>query len=399
MKLSPRLGLTITASLVLSGSVIANDVTRHIATIQAIGSEGSGNREAAAAWESLSKAETTDIVTILAAMDKAGPLAANYLRGAIGAISDRASSENKPLPLVELGDFLLDTSHNPRARRLAFDLISTADAATADTLIPGLLMDPSPELRREAVARLMTEASALRESKNLAAAAIVYRQALHGARDIAQIKDIAKALGELGSDVDLPRHFGFLMHWNVVGPFDNTDRKGFDAVFPPESGVDLGDEYESSAGKAKWLEFVTADEFGMVDINKAYGMEKQVTAYAFTEFNSVTARPAELRLGCKNAWKIWLNGELVFGRDEYHRGMAIDQYKLPVSLKEGKNTLLVKVCQNEQTETWTVQWQFQLRVCDSTGTAILATDRPPTPTEGTDLQQKNRRRKPQGSNN
>ncbi|MEZ5327020.1 MAG: hypothetical protein R3F19_18375 [Verrucomicrobiales bacterium] len=35
--------------------------------------------------------------------------------------------------------------------------------------------------------------------------------------------------------------------------------------------------------------------------------------------------------GSKNAWKIWLNGELIFGRDEYHRGAAIDQIPLPVS--------------------------------------------------------------------
>ena len=82
------------------------------------------------------------------------------------------------------------------------------------------------------------------------------------------------------------------------------------------------------------------------------------------------AAAAELRLGCKNAWKIWLNGELVFGHDEYHRGMRIDQYKLPVQLKKGGNTIVVKACQNEQVEDWTVQWQFQLRVGDATGTAI-----------------------------
>ena len=108
----------------------------------------------------------------------------------------------------------------------------------------------------------------------------------------------------------------------------------------------------------------------MVDFNEPYGALKEVTGYAQTEFISASDRPAELRLGCKNAWKIWLNGELVFGRDEYHRGMRIDQYKLPVQLRKGANTILVKACQNEQKEEWTVQWQFQLRVCDATGTAI-----------------------------
>ena len=52
---------------------------------------------------------------------------------------------------------------------------------------------------------------------------------------------------------------------------------------------------------------------------------------------------------------------------------------LPIKLKKGKNALLVKACQNEQEQTWTVEWQFQIRICDSTGTAILAADprRPP----------------------
>ena len=35
-----------------------------------------------------------------------------------------------------------------------------------------------------------------------------------------------------------------------------------------------------------------------------------------------------------------------------------------------RNAILVKAGQNEQVEYWTVQWQFQLRVCDATGTAI-----------------------------
>ena len=52
---------------------------------------------------------------------------------------------------------------------------------------------------------------------------------------------------------------------------------------------------------------------------------------------------------------------------------------MPVALKAGKNTILVKVCQNEDVKDWTKEWEFQLRVCDATGTAILGKDRPPTP--------------------
>ena len=106
-------------------------------------------------------------------------------------------------------------------------------------------------------------------------------------------------------------------------------------------------------------------------VNKPLTALKQSTAYAYTTFESASEREAELRLGCKNAWKVWLNGKLLFARDEYHRGQRMDQYKLKCHLRKGRNEILVKCCQNEQTESWTVEWEFQLRVCDSGGTAIL----------------------------
>jgi hypothetical protein len=48
----------------------------------------------------------------------------------------------------------------------------------------------------------------------------------------------------------------------------------------------------------------------------------------------------------------------------------MDQYTLKGRLKKGPNCVLVKCCQNEQTESWTVEWEFQLRVCDSAGTGL-----------------------------
>ena len=49
---------------------------------------------------------------------------------------------------------------------------------------------------------------------------------------------------------------------------------------------------------------------------------------------------------------------------------------MPAQLEKGTNSILIKLCQNEQKEDWTVEWEFQLRVCNATGTAIPAADRP-----------------------
>ena len=355
-------------------------ISSSIKTIRAVGNEGQGNAAAAKAWKQLIKADAAALPKILGAMDGANPLAANWLRSAVDTIVSRG----KKLPVGELKKFLKDKSHNPRARRLAFELIQHAQPDTAAKLIPTLINDPSVELRRDAVQQLIDEGTALQKKKQEAKAKPVFRKALGAARDIDQIKVVTTSLRQLKEEVDLPRHFGFLMHWQVIGPFDNTDRGGFAKVFPPEKAVKLGDSYKGKANDVKWSKFVTADEYGKVDINKAYpGLIKEVTAYAYTTYNSAEAREVQLRLGCKNAWKIWVNDKLIFGRDEYHRGTRIDHYQLNASFKKGKNTILIKLCQNEQTQPWTKEWEFQMRVCDPTGTALLAANRPTTPKEGT----------------
>jgi len=354
----------------------AADLSAHLKPLLAVGPEGKGNAEAAAAWKALvADAEAAAIPEILLAMNGAGDLSANWLRGAVSTLEQRAGGK---LPLDAIKAVALDTKNSPASRVLAFDLIQRADQAQWNALIPGLLLDPCAELRREPVRRLLEEGTT-------AATTAPLRKALEAARDEDQIKAAADALREKGEVVDLPRHFGFLMDWQLIGPFDNRQRAGFETAFPPELKVDLTASYEGRELKpgekteAKWLPFTSEHQFGMVNFNKVVGMHKEVTGYAFTEFISPEERDAEIRLGCKNAWKLWVNGQPVFGRDEYHRGAQIDQYRFPVKLKKGANTILVKCCQNEQTETWTVEWEFQLRVCDATGTAILAGDRKPTP--------------------
>ena len=334
----------------------------------ATGREGSGNEAASSAWKSAVSEGPRALPALLAATGKSGPVADNWLRLAADAITDAALHAKQPLPLAEIEAFLKDTKHADAARQLAFDLIAKADAALADKIEPALVNDPVQELRRGAVARLISTA----KDKSGDEAKAAYLHALDAVRDEDQTNEIAGALKKLGVTVDLPKHFGFLMKWNVIAPFDNAERKGFDTVFPPERELKLDAEYDGKTGKVKWKPIESKDEHGKFDFNKPFGSLKDVTGYAMTTFESATEREAELRLGCKNGWKVWLNGELLFSRDEYHRGAQMDQYKMKCRLKKGTNTILVKCCQNEQTEQWTVEWEFQLRVCDSTGTAIVA---------------------------
>ena len=111
--------------------------------------------------------------------------------------------------------------------------------------------------------------------------------------------------------------------------------------------------------------------YGVLDIAKQLGDDKGSAMYFAAEFDAPAARPAEIRIGTPNAWKLWLNGEFLFGREEYHRGEELDQYRVPAQFKAGKNLILLKVLQNEQTDASAQSYKFRLRVCDSTGQAIL----------------------------
>lgn len=342
-----------------------------LAALRAVGSEGAGNAAASAAWKKLVDGGPERLSEALAAMNGANPLAQNWLRAAVETLAERALASGA-LPAAGLAAFVKDSANDAAPRLLAYELLRAHAADLAAEIQPTLLHDPAAELRAFAVADWIEKGRAAVEKGDKDAAIAAYREGLSGARDEEQINTLAKGLRDLGEKVDLPAHFGFLMSWHLIAPFTNADRKGFDTVFPPEEKVDLQAAYPGKGAEAKWQPYASQDDYGMIDFNEPFGMLKEVTGYAYTEFESDRERPAEIRLGCKNGWKVWLNGELLFGRDEYHRGMKLDQYKLPCVLRKGKNTLLVKCCQNEQTEQWTVEWRFQLRVCDAAGTAILA---------------------------
>jgi hypothetical protein len=177
-------------------------------------------------------------------------------------------------------------------------------------------------------------------------------------------------LKALGDKVDLQKHFGFLTKWRIIGPFDNKMFIGFEAVYAPEKSVDLAAKLQGQSGEVSWAEISTADDFGILDIAKSVAPHKGAVMYLATTFNSDRDRAVEVRLGTPNAWKVWVNGQFAFGRDEYHRGMAVDQYRVKATLKAGDNVILVKLCQNEQTEDWAQRYQLQLRVSDSSGIAI-----------------------------
>ena len=345
-------------------------VDQNISVIKSVGPDGEKHAEAITAVKELSKAPVDSITVILRSFEGANPLAVNWLRSAVESIADRSLTKTGKLPASALEAFVKDTARSPEARRLAYEWLIKVDETATDRLIPEMLNDASPEFRRDAVGRLIAEANRAHEANDKDAETKLLHKALTGAIDDDQVKSVVKPLREMGEVIDLQKHFGFVTEWNLIGPFDNAGLKGFDIAYPPEKELNLKATYPGKSGDVTWQMASTDDEYGTLDIAKKTAPHKGAVTYATATFVADRARDMEIRLGTPNAWKLWVNGAQIFARDEYHRGTFLDQYKVTAKLKPGPNTILLKVCQNEQTEEWAQAWTFQLRVCDHSGVAI-----------------------------
>jgi hypothetical protein len=346
------------------------EVKDALAKLRAVGREGSGHDAARMAWKQIAAQGPETLPTILAGLDDASPMAANWIRSAYESVLDR-SLKAGPIPAAPFEKFVEDTSHSGIGRRLAYETLVRLDPKTPERWLPKLLDDPGSELRRDAVDVLLKKGQAEFDAKDTKTALGTYKDALGHAREQDQVKLIADRLKALGEPVDLVKHFGFVTRWQLVGPFNNHELVGYAAKYPPEDGFDEKTSYVGKEdAKVGWKEYVCDQPLGLVDFNKILGPLHGTVAYSHAVVESPVERPVEVRCGSNNAIVVFLNGRRIYGREEYHHGMQMDQHVGRGTLKAGRNEVLVKVLQNEQTDSWAQQWSMQVRLCDALGGAV-----------------------------
>lgn len=340
----------------------AETVSEQLQTLRNVQSgDERGLKQAADISKQLRGAKELQLIDVLKSMKGASPIGKNWLVGLANAIY-RQSPEGKS---ADLKAFLEDMSQDGEARYTAFRWLTENDEELKSNLLSGMLLDPSLELRYDAVARVLADAESLSESQ--------LRILLDAARHPEQVVAIIGRLDKAGVKLDQAAHFGFLTQWKFIGPFDNVGSMNFDKVYPIETDWtknQLAETYEGKAGRVEWMSHAVDSPEGAIDFAKLYNNEKGCIVYGVATVKVPEDVACEIRVGCINAQKVWVNGDLVVANEVYHTGMQIDQYSAPIRLKAGENRVLIKVCQNEQKEAWAQQFLFQARLCDETGKAI-----------------------------
>jgi len=170
-----------------------------------------------------------------------------------------------------------------------------------------------------------------------------------------------------------PASAAFLRDWLVCGPFPSPKRpanerpgdpsgQGLDTDFLSETGGEAAVRPEAEQTVARpdgstvqWTSYASPQDF--IDLTAAFSDRPvdYTVAYAYTTFHRDKDEAAVLSLGSDDSAKVWLNGELV--RDvRILRGVQPDEDLVPVTLRAGENTLLVKV------ENGTGGWGLAVRI-------------------------------------
>ena len=337
-----------TAALGARAAVTQADLSRLAAA-----AAGDDQAALAAAADRLALVEPDEIRGPLSALGIATPAGANWLRSGLDRAADRLGARLAPELLAALA---ADRSLAPRGRSLAFGWLEARDPTRAAALLGGMLDEEALDLRRAAVVKLLADAAAGDAAAQLAA----HRRALGAARDVDQVEAIATWLTEHGEPTDVAEVLGFVRRWRVSSEYDNVGGAGFAKAYPPEEGgaVPTG---------ADWKPVASSHKHGEIDLNAAVAPKKGVLAYALADVDLPAAGQAEVRIGSPCAVAVWVNGRQVMAHEIYHASEAIDQYVAAAEFRRGSNTVLVKCCQNEQTEPWAGEWKFQLRITDPLG--------------------------------
>jgi len=184
----------------------------------------------------------------------------------------------------------------------------------------------------------------------------IYQKAL--SKKPGNADSLKQKLRALGEKMEFHVKGGKMTHWWVIGPFPAKDNSVWEKPLPPETEIDLTKEYDVGGKKLRWRPIQTTHKDAYVDLEKTFGKQDRVIAYAYAEIVSKNDQDVFLRSGSDDGLLVWVNGERIFAFLD-PRSTKADEDKIKAHLKKGPNQLLLKVCELGG------GWAFCMRLTDS----------------------------------
>jgi hypothetical protein len=168
-------------------------------------------------------------------------------------------------------------------------------------------------------------------------------------------QDVRQRAQEVVNEMD--RFQDHILQWLASGPYLEKGKDGpavYRTAYPPES---------EGGQSVQWQPITQGIGSWEINLEATFGGLDYVAAYVRTRVWSPEQQETLLEMGCDDAVKTWLNGQLVF--DEWSEGgVAPRQKRVPVTLVQGWNDLMLKVVDQQG------GWGFACRFRKPDGTAL-----------------------------
>ena len=273
------------------------------------------------------------------------------------------------------------SNHTSVARPLAIAfLLAAAPAASASN---GDLTGRLPKL-----ARLTAEAQSAQGPQAYAALRAIWSEWDEGdpteveeaLRNVAQTRTGAsrvyalllgayarRRLGDLDGARARIKSLGYVSQWLTVGAFDNEGKGGFAQAFAPETDAvpSLATSYQGKERPVAWRASAATFPYGWIDTSALVRPNEKACVYAsaFVRDPSLKAgqrRSISVWAGSAGALRVWWNGTVAL-LDTKYRDFDAERVGANVTLEEGQNRVLVKVCGDDSSP------MFTLRVASADG--------------------------------
>ena len=204
----------------------------------------------------------------------------------------------------------------------------------------GLLIELGGEIEDDRLRRLLVGVAGDRRHDPLVRS---YAGALLG--------QLAEAAGDRGEARRRLAAEGYVLSWQIVGPFDNSGRAGHDQIFDPETApYEPGQSFVGKlAGEPLLWQRVDYDQVprgGYLALDDRLSPSEQATGYATAWIVAERRTAAALHLGTSGPYRIWLDGQEIGEGGDYRVADPLQEAHGLV-LTPGAHRLLIKISADE----------------------------------------------------